>query len=623
MLLCPRIADTLVARGKAGAAALRRTLPAPPDLTRISVFNVVHVTHEAVHKVGGIGTVLEGLTTSRPYREQVGRTLLVCPMFYPENPRRFGDGGIIEYSSLDHVHESQYGEAFLRIEREFNVHIAYGQRPLVDDASGRRAVVEVLLVDLRNIHRDRVNGLKGELWEAYGLQSHRHEHVWDYEQYVQLAAAACPAIETLGLATNEQPAIVLAHEYMGVPTALALQARRPARYRTLFHAHEVATMRRIVEEHPGHDVMFYNVLELARKSGLYVGDVFGPQDDYFKHALVATTHDCDGVLAVGHHVVREMQFLGHSFEEADITLAFNGIAAAKIDLKQRQTCRDHLRNYCAALLGWRPDYVFTHVTRLVRSKALWRDLEVLLEMDEELGRRQQTAVLIVLSTELPRRTLADVLHMEREWDWPLAHREGHPDLTPGEAAFYQGVQAFNARARNIHCIYINQFGFSPETCGARVPPEVELIDIRRGSDVEFGLSLYEPFGISPVEPLTFGGICVVSTSCGCAGFLKQIGGADSRNIVLADYIHSLPTPATMKSAISIGATERRQSEEAAARSIAAELLSKLPANGDDQQALLDEGFALATRMSWDTVADKFIMPAMRRASVRRRTLKLA
>ena len=58
------------------------------------------------------------------------------------------------------------------------------------------------------------------------------------------------------------------------------------------------------------------------------------------------------------------------------------------------------------------------------------------------------------------------------------------------------MQAFNARARNVKIVYINQFGFDRERCGQRVPKEVEFLDIRRASDVEFGLSLYEPFAAS-------------------------------------------------------------------------------------------------------------------------------
>ena len=33
---------------------------------------IAHVTHEAVHKVGGIGAVVEGLLTSKAYQNEVG-----------------------------------------------------------------------------------------------------------------------------------------------------------------------------------------------------------------------------------------------------------------------------------------------------------------------------------------------------------------------------------------------------------------------------------------------------------------------------------------------------------------------------------------------------------------------
>ena len=50
---------------------------------------------------------------------------------------------------------------------------------------------------------------------------------------------------------------------------------------------------------------------------------------------------------------------------------------------------------------------------------------------------------------------------------------------------------------------------------------MSFLDIRRGSDVEFGQSIYEPFGIAMLEPLTYGAICVISSVCGCAGQLIQ------------------------------------------------------------------------------------------------------
>ena len=40
---------------------------------------VVHVTHEAIQKIGGIGAVLHGLLTSRVYLEKATRNILVGP----------------------------------------------------------------------------------------------------------------------------------------------------------------------------------------------------------------------------------------------------------------------------------------------------------------------------------------------------------------------------------------------------------------------------------------------------------------------------------------------------------------------------------------------------------------
>ena len=50
------------------------------------------------------------------------------------------------------------------------------------------------------------------------------------------------------------------------------------------------------------------------------------------------------------------------------------------------------------------------------------------------------AVLFVLSTETCGRASHDILNMEKWYKWPVAHREGHPDLTGGEAAYYAAVE---------------------------------------------------------------------------------------------------------------------------------------------------------------------------------------
>src|SRR5205814_3544611 len=126
------------------------------------------------------------------------------------------------------------------------------------------------------------------------------------------------ALHALGASSATDPCVILAHEYMGVPTALAaIMEGQKSNFRTIFYAHEVATMRRIVEGHPGHDTMFYNVMRAALAEGHYVEDVFGDQSDYYKHALLKTTRYFDEIFAVGDYVQKEFSFLGSDFIHVD------------------------------------------------------------------------------------------------------------------------------------------------------------------------------------------------------------------------------------------------------------------------------------------------------------------
>src|SRR5437764_9293594 len=223
--------------------------------------------------------------------------------------------------------------------------------------------------------------------------------------------------------------------------------------------------------------------------------------------------------------------------------------------------RQKLRSYCNSLLKFEPDYVFTHVTRLVLSKGLWRDLRVLEHMERLLRARNETAVLFALTTEVPSRRGDDIRRMEQNYRWPVVHREGLPDLSHGEALYYQGVQEFNAQSRNVKVVFINQFGFERHLCGNRMPADVEFMDIRKGSDAEFGQSIYEPFGIAQVEPISFGGICVFSECCGCAGFVNHAtGGKPTPNVIVADYTDLPSKGLRPDQLLAIGQRERDELE---------------------------------------------------------------
>jgi len=497
---------------------------------------VVHVTHETIGKIGGIGAVLQGLFTCKSYLEAVDRSILVGPLFTTEGSvlDRLGENGEVLYSSVDGLINPGYAPAFRKLESFYNAGIVYGRRTFVDQQTGIISSPEVLLIDVRHVNNTVVNEFKKRLFEEFGVRSHLYEHLWEYEQYVRLGPVAIAALKALGAPTESTT--IVSHEFMGMPTALAAILEPRCGFRTVFYAHEVATMRRIVEQHPGHDTMFYNVIKQAHKDKLYVNEVFGDQSSYFKHALVEASKYCDHIYAVGNYVVNELQFLAPEFETADINIVYNGIPAEQISVAEKLASKEKLQLYCENLVGFRPDFIFTHVTRLILSKGLWRDLRVLYKIEEQLRAEGKTAILFVLSTEVTQRPSHDIYNMESSYNWPVAHREGWPDLSGGEANFYTHVQEFNARSRNIRIIFINQFGFRRKSCGKRMPEDIEFVGIRKGTDVEFGQSIYEPFGISQLEPLTFGGICVFSSICGCAGLLRDIiGEANAENFVIADY----------------------------------------------------------------------------------------
>jgi hypothetical protein len=441
---------------------------------------------------------------------------------------------------------------------------------------------------------------------------------------MRLAEPAIAALHALGAGSELQPCVIMSHEYMGMPTCLAAMLEGPdSRFRNIFYAHEVAPMRRIVEGHTGHDTMFYNVMRSAMAEGHYLEDAFGDQSGYYKHSLVKAAKWCDNIFCVGDYVQKEIAFMGADFAHSDSQIAYNGVPCWKISVEDKMESRNKLRRYCKTLLKFEPDYVFTHVTRLVPSKGLWRDLRVLEHVERHLRARNETAVLFTLSTEVPGRRGDDIRRMESWHKWPVAHREGLPDLSGGEAVYYAGVQEFNAQSRNVKVVFVNQFGWERALCGDRMPVDMEFMDIRKGSDVEFGQSIYEPFGIAQVEPISFGGICVFTNVCGCAGFVdKAAGGRPTPNAIVADYT-DLGDSFRPEQLLNIGRAERDAIEDRVADKVAKELIDRLPRTPQEFEQYLERGYALARNMSWDVVASDYVLPGIERACKARRVSQIA
>ncbi len=573
---------------------------------------VVHATHEAGVKVGGIGAVLDGLLREPAYNAAVARTLLVGPfnrdhatemerLFAPRNKLR------VRYFSTAGIYDvpETLAQALTEIEMTFQVALLYGTR--------RFGVYEheIVLVDARHVRDDVVREYKYHLWERYGIDSYRYEQNPEYETFVRAAEPSLAAVQAI-VGQIPPRAVIIAHEWLGLPFVFSLQRHHPGEGKTVFYAHEVATVRPLVENHPGHDTRFYNVMYAARDRGLFLPDVFGDQSHAFKHALLMAAASLDGFFAVGDLVVDELRFLSPHFAQRRIDLVYNGVPSQRISLDERQVSTERLRTYAQNLLGFRPTWVFSHVTRMVVSKALWRDIRVMAFLDGMLAAHGERAVLFTLSSAIPTgRRAEDVWRWEAEYGWPVYHRADNGDLVGLEVDYYRAIQAFNQQAQATRIVLVNQFGWDRERCGRRMPPDMQFADLRQGTHLEFGQSIYEPFGIAQVEPLTAGALCCVSNVCGCVGFVHKAGGDSVANVVVADYV--TPVAALhldIPHLLAIGQQTRDMIEAATARKVAMALAERLPRTPEAAHLGLETGFALAQRMSWDVVVRDYLIPAM-------------
>ena len=434
--------------------------------------------------------------------------------------------------------------------------------------------------------------------------------------------------------------MLVCHEFMGLPLWYAAETAQRGTYKSAYVAHEVPAARAIIENDLGHDTRFYNVLRLALKTGQTVDEVFGDQSGFYKHAMLKTAAVCDHVLAVGDLVVDELRFIDKRFALKKIDLVYNGVPSRQVFPERIQAASAKLKAYARSLTGIMPTFVFSHVTRMVVSKGLWRDLRVMEQLDGLLAERNESAVLFMLSSIVAQgRSAAEAQRMAQEYGWPREHREGWPDLVALEAPLWQAIAGFNANARAARIVLINQFGFSRDRCGDSMPADMQFDDLRYGADLEFGQSTYEPFGIAQLEPLSSGALCVPSDVCGCLGFVRRqqaqmpdyypLDAGDNAmpyigdirraflNVLVADYTTLASQPVApaqgangLQAALSIGLMERDAVEHHAAREVAQAIIQRLPRNELEKNALIEAGYLLAQRMSWDVVAREQLLPAI-------------
>jgi hypothetical protein len=556
----------------------------------------VHITHEAVKKIGGIGAVIEGMCTASEYRDSFQTTLVYGPMFSVPGG---AEGHETIFSTALPDCTGELSEGLRDIARRYSVDIVYGRRNLVPSPDERDSVaVDTLLVGTQRMNEVEVVKFKYRLWQEFGIQSDLYEGNLDYEQYLRIAVPYLEILETLY--GSETSFFHFAHEYMGVPCALsAVLARDRTRHTTAFVAHEVSTARFIVESHPGHDLSFYNILA-KRPQNQSLEDVFGSQKFNPRNELIKLAVSLDLVFPVSDLVRDEYLFLVPEAPLDKITTVHNGVPVTEITYSRKEEGRSRIIQYVDNLLNFEPGVFLTHVSRLVISKGIWRDIALLYALDELFDTLDLRGVYILLSTFVAGGRPPDaVLRMEDEYGWPVLHKDGWPDLVGMETEVYRHLELFNSRSRAIKGIFINQFGFNGEACGRRVPKDSDFLDLRMASDAELGFSVYEPFGIAQLETIPFGGAAILSSTCGCASFLERtFEDTVTRPFYIVDFTQAAQDM-SVDELKSITVRERDKIERQLLAEHSRPILDVIPVTPARREAYLKSARQHAPRLSWE------------------------
>jgi len=571
----------------------------------------IHVTHEAIKKIGGIGTVLNGLITQDRYKKIFSKTLLYSPMFYRSGPitMRLGDEARLLYSGIDYIGEERWAKKFKPIEERCGVKIAYGKKYLRD--GNGKAEVDIVTVDIWEMPVELVNSFKYELWKYFNLESDKFQYDHDYEQYLRIAIPLIDIFEAIY--GKENPVVLFSHEYMGICSALAIEMAKKEERRkgdvTIFYAHEVSTARAVVEKHQGHDLAFYNVMDMDMKSGVSLEETFGSYANFSRNELVKRARFLDYTFTVSKRTGRELVYLEPRFDTKRIHTVYNGIPVCETSFEEKMQSRKIIKNYLSSLIGFEPDYIFTHVARLVRSKAFWRDINILFHLDEHLTRLNKSGCFIILSTLVgDGRRSKDIERMEAEYGWPISHREGWPDLTGDEIELYKQLEIFNATSKKIKGIFINQFGFAHGICGKKVPKEASLEDLRRASDIEFGLSIYEPFGIAQLETIPYGGVAVISSVCGSSEVVMDT--LDDRDYLIIDFT-AIPKDLcglfkNKSDFLNLTQAKRDEIERRTCRDAIGRILKILPKDDKERKIRFERLKAESKNLSWKNVVERIL-----------------
>ncbi|KIN08961.1 hypothetical protein OIDMADRAFT_48802 [Oidiodendron maius Zn] len=587
-----------VAGGTAEGVWFMNEISEPSHLVDILAW----VSWEAARFLGGYTTLLSNLTRSPVYQAHVKKTILIGPLYMPvdcdaydplETPQSIAKrlNCITLYSPCQKPEDTMVhiglSNAFRQIERRHDIEIYY-----LRDKETNSHVVERVLINFSacitpsRTYSRTLPAFLESLQEKMGLNFiyepiWRHSTIWNAIYAAKCWTGINPSdniIENFrrkflceaGLQSyNHADNNSLYGALLAEPATETLQEILRQNQTCVFIAQDTLSL-----------PMAYNISMISHsleKRHLLDIPALSHIETHGNLRLIRRGWKLDKVAAISDNVADELRFVDPGFSNLDnIPICYPGILMLPCTINSKERARRLVLSYASAEWGYCLDpettLIAVHIARVVRAKGFPRDISLIKALGQCLRAEGMSILLIIVTAWKGRggQLVSDLLSASEKMN------------TPGS---------------NVRLKVVNEFHWPDQTESGSSPTCFSRQDLHMATDISLGLSTYDTFAISPLEPVSCGAICMISTGCGCARRLQKLEGIES-NILIADYGKRLDEILDVKdnyeSIFEIRYLQKETLEEQATKEFAVELAEKVPPNTAQRTDSLARGIMIGS-----------------------------
>jgi glycosyltransferase involved in cell wall biosynthesis len=265
--------------------------------------------------------------------------------------------------------------------------------------------------------------------------------------------------------------------------------------------------------------------------------------------------------------------------------------------------KEILKEYIYKVSGFKPDFIAYFIGRMVLEKGIFEVInasKLLSEMLESAGNNLKVAFFLVTGSTEPGMRLHKAECIKQIEKWPYEH--GEDLICDFEVALFKHSNQINLTSNQVKVFLFNQF-MRPDLCNLALTfPEFVT-----GCDVGVFPSIYEPFGLTPLEAARGGTPFITTEVTGC--WLDAV-----KTYIEEEVSRGVPLERAqlgMYACKVIG-----QSREKMEKEIASYIYQIITSPESLRLEMSKNVRALAMKFNWDKIVEKYELPSLKKARAR-------